>query len=70
MSAASAGMMRATRQMIENMGMGDMFGNNLFAEVMEQMDDYYPVLTESNGQLTMLLSTDGQGAADFNPPCN
>ena len=70
MSAASAGMMRATQQMIENMGMGDMFGNNLFAEVMEKMDDYYPVLTESNGQLTSLVSTDGQGTADFAPPCN
>jgi hypothetical protein len=70
MSAASAGMIRATRQMVENRGMGDRFGNNLFAEVMEQMDNDYPVLTESNGQLTMLLSNDGQGAADFNPPCN
>jgi hypothetical protein len=70
MSAASAGMMRATQQMIENMGMGGMFGNNLFAEVMEKMDDYYPILTENDGQLTTLISTDGQGATDFNPPCN
>jgi hypothetical protein len=70
MSAASAGMMRATQQMIRNMGMGDMFGNNLFAEVMEKMDDYYPILTENNGQLTTLISTDGQGSTDFNPPCN
>ena len=70
MSAASAGMMRATQQMIQNMGMGEMFGNNLFAEVMEKMGDYYPVLTESNGQLTSLVSTDGQGTEDFNPPCN
>jgi hypothetical protein len=40
------------------------------AEVMEKMDDYYPILTESNGQLTTLVRTDGQGTADFNPPCN
>lgn len=70
MSAASAGMMQATQQLIESVGMGQMFGSNLFAEVMEKMDDYYPVVTETNGQTTRLVSTDGNGSADFDPACN
>jgi hypothetical protein len=68
--AASAGMMRANKQMMDNMGVGQVFGGNVFGEIMEKMADYYPVLTEAGGIRTKLISTDGAGSSDFYPACN
>ena len=70
MSAASRGMMQASKQMMENMGMGQMFGANVFGEVMEAMEDYYPIVSEDARGETRLLSTDGNGSEDFYPECN
>jgi len=69
-SAASAGMMRAHKQMLDNMGVGEMLGTNTFAEIMDKMDDYYPIFTEMNSSSTQLISTNGDGSTDFHPACN
>ena len=38
-SAASTGMMQAHRQMMEQMGMGQMFGANVFGEIMDAISE-------------------------------
>jgi hypothetical protein len=68
--AASQQMMQAHKQMMENMGMGKMFGANVFGEIMDAMDDYYPIVTEDGSRRTKLVSTNGGGSSDFNPACN
>lgn len=70
MGAASAGMMRASKKMMDNMGMGQIFGGNIFAEMMEKMENYYPIVSDINGGETKLISTDGAGSSDFYPACN
>jgi hypothetical protein len=70
MGAASAGMMRASKKMMDNMGMGQIFGGNIFAEMMEKMENYYPIVSDINGGQTKLISTDGAGSSDFYPACN
>lgn len=69
-SRASKGMMQASKQMMDNMGVGDMFAGGAFSEIMDAMDDYYPILSEDGSRTTRLVSTDGNGSADFNPACN
>jgi len=69
-AAASTKMMQANRQMMEKMGMGEMFGANLFGEIMGKMRDYYPIVTEQGNTRTRLISTDGKGSDDFYPACN
>lgn len=67
---ASQGMMQANKQMMENMGIGEMVGANAFNEILDAMDDYYPILSEDGSVTTRLVSTNGNGSADFNPACN
>ena len=69
-SQASQGMMQATKQMMENMGLGEMPGANMFNEVLDAMDDYYPIVTEDIRGTTTLVSTSGNGSEDFYPDCN
>ena len=69
-SAASQGMMQAQKQMMQNMGLGEMLGANLYNEVLDAMDNYYPIVTEDGRGTTRLVSTSGGGSSDFNPPCN
>lgn len=69
-SNASQKMMRASKQMMENMGMGQAFGANLFGEIMEKMSNYYPIMTDTGGVRTTLISTNGGGLMDFYPACN
>ena len=69
-SAASRGMMQASKQMMDNMGIGQMFGANFFGEIMEAMEDYYPIVTEDQRGETQLLSVEGLGMEDFYPECN
>ena len=67
---ASQKMMQASKQMMENMGMGQAFGANLFGEIMEKMSNYYPIMTDTGDVQTRLTSTDGGGSTDFYPACN
>jgi len=67
---ASQKMMRASKQMMDNMGMGQVFGANLFGEIMEKMSNYYPIMTDTGDLQTRLISTDGGGSTDFYPACN
>jgi hypothetical protein len=67
---ASQGMMQANKQMMENMGIAEMVGANAFNEILDAMDDYYPILSEDGSVTTRLVSTNGNGTADFNPTCN
>lgn len=67
---ASRGMMQASKQMMDNMGMGNMFGGNAFSEILDAMEDYYPILSEDGSMTTKLVSTNGNGSADFAPDCN
>lgn len=67
---ASQGMMQASKQMMENMGVAEIFGANAFNEILDAMDDYYPILSEDGSITTRLVSTNGNGSADFNPACN
>ena len=69
-SRASRGMMQASKQMMDNMGMGDMMGGNAFGEILDAMEDYYPILSEDGSITTKLVSTDGNGSEDFSPDCN
>jgi len=70
MSAASAKMAQAHKQMMDKMGMGEMLGANIFTEIMEEMTDYYPIMTDDGRRQTKLISTDGNGSDDFYPACN
>ena len=63
-------MMQAHKQMMDNMGMGGMFGANAFGEIMKAMDDYYPIVSETGNGETRLVSTSGNGSDDFYPDCN
>jgi len=68
-SRASQGMMQASKQMMDNMGIGAMVGNS-FSEILDAMEDYYPILSETGAITTKLVSTDGNGSTDFAPACN
>jgi hypothetical protein len=69
-SSASQGMMQAQKQMMQNMGLGEMLGNNLYNEVLDAMDNYYPIVTVDGRGTTRLVSTSGGGSDDFYPSCN
>lgn len=69
MARASQGMMQANRQMMENMGVAEMFGGNVFGEILDAMDDYYPIESSDGSTTTRLVSTDGGGSADFSTDC-
>ena len=70
MARASQGMMQAHKQMMENMGIAEMVGANAFNEILDAMDDYYPIESGDGSTTTRLVSTDGNGSTDFNPTCN
>ena len=70
MARASQNMMQAHRQMMDNMGMGNMFGANAFGEILDAMEDHYPIESGAGGVTTRLVSTDGGGASDFGVVCN
>ena len=69
-TAATQGMMQAQKQLMRNMGLGEMMGNNLYNEVLDAMDNYYPIVTEDGRGTTRLVSTSGSGSDDFFPACN
>ena len=69
-SLASQGMMQANKRMMENMGVGELVGANAFNEILDAMDDYYPILSEDGATTTRLVSTSGNGSTDFHPACN
>lgn len=69
MALASQAMMQAHRQMMENMGIGEIFGANAFGEIVEAMKDYYPIESGDGAMTTRLTSTDGNGTEDFGTTC-
>ena len=69
MAGASQAMMQANKQMMDNMGMGEMLGTNAFSEIVDAMDNFYPIESGGGGTTTRLLSTDGDGAEDFGTTC-
>ena len=69
-SQASQGMVQATRQMMQDMGLGEMSGANMFNEILDAMDNYFPVVTEDIRGVTTLVSTNGAGSENFYPACN
>lgn len=70
MARASQSMMQAHKQMMENMGVAEMVGANAFSEILDAMDDYYPVESVSGSVTTRLVSTNGNGAEDFGLACH
>ena len=69
MARASRAMMQAHRQMMENMGIAEMFGANAFGEIVDAMEDYYPIESGDGDITTRLTSTDGDGTEDFSTVC-
>ena len=39
------------------------------SEIIDAMDDYYPIESGDGGITTRLISTNGNGTADFNTTC-
>jgi len=70
MARASQAMMQAHKQMMENMGVAEIIGGNVFSEILDAMDDYYPIESGNGSTTTRLVSTSGGGTEDFSLACN
>ncbi len=58
------------RDVMDRMGAGSMSGAGLTSAILEKMDSYYPVMTESHDRKTTLTSAEIGGTADFFPDCS
>lgn len=58
------------RDVMDRMGVGSMSGAGLTSAILEKMDSYYPVMTESSDRRTTLTSAEIGGTANFYPDCS
>ena len=68
--SAMKGWFEHFRDVMDRLGAGSMGGTGLTSAILEKMDSYYPIMTESHDRRTELTRTEVGATADFYPDCS
>ena len=67
--SAMKGWLELYRDVMERMGAGAARESGVSSAILDKMDDYYPIVTESTQRRTTLTSAELGGTAEFYPDC-
>ncbi len=67
--SAMKGWLELYRDVMDRLGAGAGRGSGVASAILDKMDDFYPIVTESTDRRTTLTKAELGGSADFYPDC-